>query len=273
MERADIDGHTLEYHVSGAGEPVVFIHGALIAAAFRPLLSEPDLAGSYRLITYHRRGYAGSSRSRKPITIERQAADCRELLHQLDVPRAHVVGHSYGGAIAVQLALDAPEAVHSLALLEPALMLGSSAESYRESLEQGARRFREVGAAVVVDEFLQARFGAGYRDALDEMLPGAFAQAVADAATAFDQELPALLDWRFEEAQARRISQPVLAVLGGDSEALWPRFGETYRLLLTWISHAEGFVLSNAAHGLQMQNPRGMAGALAAFWARHPIPK
>ena len=43
VERRTIDGITLEYEDSGVGEPVVFIHGALIADAFRPLLSEGGL--------------------------------------------------------------------------------------------------------------------------------------------------------------------------------------------------------------------------------------
>lgn len=127
MERAIIDGITFEYEVSGTGEPVVFIHGAFIADTFRPLAAEPGLAGRYRLITYHRRGYAGSSRNPGPVSIARQAADCRGLLRHLGVARAHVVGHSLGGCIALQLALDTPKVVHSLALLESALFVGASA--------------------------------------------------------------------------------------------------------------------------------------------------
>jgi len=69
----------------------------------------------------------------------------------------------------------------------------------------------------------------------------------------------------------RRLPQPVLAVLGAESEALWPRFGETHRLLLDWLPHAEGFVLPGATHAMQLQNPRGLAEALAAFWAHHPL--
>ena len=43
MDAADIDGITLEYEASGGGEPVLLIHGALIADAFRPLLAGPGL--------------------------------------------------------------------------------------------------------------------------------------------------------------------------------------------------------------------------------------
>jgi pimeloyl-ACP methyl ester carboxylesterase len=271
LERARTEGAELEYEVSGTGDPVIFIHGAFIADTFRPLLAEPSLAGRYRLILYHRRGYAGSSCPSEPVSVARQAADCRALLRHLGVERAHVVGHSYGGIVALQLALDTPDVAHSLALLEPGLMVGASAQGYRASLARGVERYREAGAAVVVDEFLQARCP-GYRDTLESVLPGAFAQAVADAETWFEREVPGQLGWRFGEAEARRISQPTLCVLGGESNALWSRFGETHRQLLTWLPNAEGFVLTGATHLMQFEHPRGMAEVLASFWARHQLP-
>jgi pimeloyl-ACP methyl ester carboxylesterase len=271
LERVSLDGAEMEYEISGTGEPVVFIHGAFISDTFRPLLAEPTLKNRYRLILYHRRGYAGGSRAAGPVSVALQAADCQALLHHLGVERAHVVGHSYGGIVALQLALDAPGVTHSLALLEPGLMVGASAQGYRESLARGVVRYREAGAEVVVDEFLQARWPA-YRATLDRVLPGAFAQAVADAETWFEREVLGQLEWRFGEAEAWRISQPTLSVLGGESDAHWSRFGETHRLLLAWLPHGEGFVLPGTTHFMQLENPRGMADALAAFWARHRLP-
>lgn len=272
MERAGVDGTMLEYEVSGQGESVVLIHGALIADTFRPLLAEPSLAGRYQLIRYHRRGYAGSIHTPGAVGIARQATDCRTLLGHLRVERAHLVGHSYGGSVALQLALDFPDIVQSLALLEPALFSGSTGPVYRDALARGERRYREASAAIVVDEFLQPRFGTGYRATLDQVLPGAFEQAVADAGTWFETEAPALRNWSFGETELRRITQPVLAILGGESDALWPRFGETHRLLLTSLPHAEGFVLPGATHFMLAENPRGIAEALAAFYARHSLP-
>jgi len=272
MERAVVDGITLEYKAAGRGEPVILIHGVLIADAFRPLVAEPFLVHRYRLVTYHRRGYGDSSRPLGPVSVARQAADCRALLRHLGVERAHVVGHSFGGAVALQLALDAPDLVRSLALLEPALVEGPTLRSYRHELARAKKRYRTEDPAMVVDGFLCARYGAAYRAPLDRVLPGAFEQAVAGAAPTFALDIPALLAWRFGEAEARRIVQPVLAVLGSQSDALSPRLGETNRLLRAWLPHAEGFVLPDAAHGLQLQNPRGMAEALAGFFARHPIP-
>jgi pimeloyl-ACP methyl ester carboxylesterase len=271
MERADVNGITLEYEISGSGEPVVLIHGALIADMFRPLLAEPSLAGRYQLISYHRRGYVGCTDTSDPVSVALQAADCRNLLGYLGIARAHVVGHSYGGDVALQLALDFPETVQSLVLLEPALFGGSTGQAYRDALVRGMQRYQEAGGAVVVDAFLQARCP-GYRDHLDRVLPEAFAQAVADAAVWFEHEIPGLLDWRFGEAELGRITQPVLTVLGGESDALWSRFGEVHNLLLMSLRNAEGFVLPGVTHLMQVQNPRGLAEAMAAFFARYPLP-
>jgi hypothetical protein len=52
-------------------------------------------------------------------------------------------------------------------------------------------------------------------------VPGAIAQSVTDTETWFETELPAQLTWHFDTAEARQIAQPVLSVLGGESERLW----------------------------------------------------
>lgn len=265
-----VDGITLEYEESGAGDPVVCIHGVLVADAFRPLVAELERAGRYRVITYHRRGYVGSSRPQGPVDMAEQAGDCAGLLSHLGLRRAHVVGHSFGGAVGLELALAAPQLVHTLSLLEPGLLIGESADLYRHGLMDSARRYREAGAEVAVDEFLEMRWP-GYRSALEHLLPRAREQAVADASTCFDTDIPAGLGWPFGEEQARRIAQPVLVVLGEKSVALHPRFAETYRLLLSWLSKAEGVTVPDASHLVQMENPPATAKALVDFFARHPL--
>ena len=56
MERARVDGADLEFAATGAGEPVLLIHGALIAEANAPLCAESVLNSRYRLVRIHRRG-------------------------------------------------------------------------------------------------------------------------------------------------------------------------------------------------------------------------
>ncbi len=52
----------------GEGEPVVCIHGAFVADTFRPLLAERELTNHYRLVTYRRRGYVGSTKTAGPVS-------------------------------------------------------------------------------------------------------------------------------------------------------------------------------------------------------------
>jgi pimeloyl-ACP methyl ester carboxylesterase len=115
--------------------------------------------------------------------------------------------------------------------------------------------------------------GREYRQVLDRLLPGAFGQAVTDADTFFRLELPALEQWSFTPAEAEHITQPVLAVLGAESRTLWPGWVEGHHLVRAWWPRAEAFVLQGATHGLQLNDPQGMAAGLAGFLARHPLPE
>ena len=124
----------LEYESNGEGEAVLLIHGSHVSDAFLPMTREPRLADRYRLIRYHRRGFAGSDPHSGPFSIEQQAQDVLALLTYLGVERAHVVGHSYGGVIAVQLAIEAPSLVQSLILLEPAIFPAEIASAVNEMM-------------------------------------------------------------------------------------------------------------------------------------------
>lgn len=264
------DDLTLHYEEAGVGHPVLLIHGAFITDTYRPLLEAPELADGYHLVTYARRGYTGSTPTTETTTVEGQSGDAQTLLDDLGIDQAHVIGHSYGGCVALQLALDAPDAVCTLSLLEPALMVGDSAPGYRASLEEACQRSREQGAAEALDDGLEARWP-GYKDPLEARVPGAFDQAVRDAEAAFEHELPGLLTWSFGQEEARRIDPPTLSVLGGWSEELWDRFGQTHEALLAWLPDVEGVVLPGVAHFPQVEDPEGLADALTSFWAKHPI--
>src|SRR5262245_57409 len=80
MRTIAANGINLEYASSGSGDPVLFIHAALIADSFQPILSHPARDDRYRLTTYHRRGYERSGHPSAMATIANQAADCRGLL-------------------------------------------------------------------------------------------------------------------------------------------------------------------------------------------------
>jgi pimeloyl-ACP methyl ester carboxylesterase len=270
-QQLSVDGAVLEYEVVGAGEPVLLIHGALIAEAYEPLCRQPALA-RYRLVRYHRRGYAGSSQVTAPFSIAQQAADCRALLRHLGIERAHVVGHSSGGVMALRLALDVPEVVHSLILLEPALLDVPSGAQLGEVLAPILQRYGAGDKEGAADSFLRWAIEPDYRSWLDRMIPGAYEQSVAAADTFFGVELPSLQEWYFTRQDARRITQPVLGVFGSESASIWPGWNEVHERLREWLPQAEPAVLAGSNHALEAKDPRGVAEAMVPFLARHPLP-
>jgi pimeloyl-ACP methyl ester carboxylesterase len=201
------------------------------------------------------------------------AAHCHQLMRELGIPRAHIVGHSSSVPVALQLALDAPDAVHTLTLMEgarPAAPTDAERQFGTDIALAAAQRYRTGDKAAAVDIFFQGVFGPGYRAALDHGLPGAFEQAVADADAFFTQEMPALWQWPFTEDDAHRIQQPALAVLGTASPAI---FAERHKLLLHWLPNAEPLDLPGLTHLLHIQDPAAVAAVLTGFFARHPIPE
>lgn len=264
MHRAALPDVELEYETQGSGEHVVLIHHGAGADWFAPLFDEPSLIDRYCLVRYHREGYAGSSRLAGQLTFEREAETFRALMRYLGIERAHVVGHSASGCIALQLGLDAPDIVHSIGLLEPALTAVASPPEVPRALEL----YRAGDLAAAMDTFLRGTCGAGARAVLESVIPGAIEKAIADAQTFFGHELPALRQWTFGPDQAHRITLPVLAVVGENSDR---RFHQRQELLLSWLPDAEPFLLLSAGHLLHLENGPGLAEGLAGFFARHPI--
>jgi pimeloyl-ACP methyl ester carboxylesterase len=270
--RAALETLSLDYEIRGSGEPVVLVHAGIFADWFKPLLDEASLTDRYRVVSYHRVGYAGSSHVAGAVSLADQAAHLRALMRQLGIDRAHLVGHSSGGNIALQLALDAPHMVHSLVLMEPALSVPTAGTegmlSRRTAMTPAFEAFRAGDRAAAVDHFMRVVSGPGYRVVLDRVLPDAFTQAAADADTFFGQELPAVLQWSFKREDAARIGQPTLSVVGAKSLQLSPIWKARHELILAWFPKAEGFVLEDATHLLHVERPRATAEALAAFFAR-----
>lgn len=279
MEKVSVNGVELAYEVTGDGEPVLLIHGAFVADAMRPLADELD---GYRVIRYHRRGYGESAGGVSP-DLATHAADARALLEALDATPAHVVGHSYGGSTALQLAADAPDAVTSLVLLEAATPGQSpSAETVGAVIGQVIAPFFEGRREEAVDRFLHMVFGRDWRALTAERLsPAAVDQAFGDADDAFAGDLTSLMSWSFGADDAARIGCPVLIVVGGatdetiltslsemsiEAPALEVS-GEMTEVQSGWMPHARVVRLPAINHALQVQDAHTVASTIGAFLA------
>jgi esterase len=113
-----VNGVSLYYEEHGAGQAIVGLHGGGSSAALWGG-AVPELAARGRTILYDRRGSFRSERPEPYATnVHEQADDAAALIDALDAAPAIVIARSYGGAIAVELALRYPDRVRALALLE-----------------------------------------------------------------------------------------------------------------------------------------------------------
>lgn len=118
MHSISVNGIRLSYVESGSGAPLLLLHG-LGGSHDDWRMQTPEFASHYRVIVPDLRGF-GASERREPFTIQRHARDMMALLSALSIEKAHVVGLSMGGAVAIELALRAPQIVASLVLVNTA---------------------------------------------------------------------------------------------------------------------------------------------------------
>ena len=270
MQKAIINGVELEYEELGAGEPLLLI-ASILADGFVPLLARQELAERYRLVVYHKRGWVGSGRTAGPVSVADHAADAAALLDHLDIPRAHIAGHSSGAAAALQLALDRPERVHTLALLEPSLLSVPAAQGFFAKAGPALGAYETGRHEEAFAIFMSAASGLEWercRALLEERVPGLVAQSIRDADTLFGVELPGLMQWEFDARKARSLAQPALSVLGARTEPLWV---EVDALLRSSMPRIESCRIDGAGHLLQLERPEPVARGIAAFLERYPI--
>ena len=268
MKIAKVNGVELEYQVVGSGEPVLLID-PVIPDGILPLFSEPALVDRFQLIRYHKRGWVGSTRTEGPVGFSEHAADAAALLAHLGIPRAHIAGHSTGAIIATQLALEVPEVVTTLTLLELSLMSLPVAQAFLQGAGPIFEAYGSGDHEGALAMFLSAVTGMDWatcRSVLDESIPGALVQSIKDADTFFGVELPAMAAWTFSREQAAAINRPVLSVLGKETNPLWVEVADFLSASLPYI---EDCTVEGATHLLQIQRPEPIARAMADFLARN----
>ena len=268
---------TIEYSDSGGdGEPLLLVHAGVFADWFTPLVAEPALAG-HRVISMVRAGYTSSPPPGRPLTIGDHAAHIAALLEALDLPGAHVLAHSSGTVIALQLALDRPDLVRTLVLSEPPLIDPLVAP---EDLDLVHGMLGPViGAAVAAiaagdppaafDAFLRAVCGAGYRDVLRTSLgPEGLQRAARGCRYFFTDEVSAMGAWSFDQTIAARVRQPVLLVQGGASP---PVVHGLIAHVAAMLPHAETATVEGHDHLLPLTAPAVLADLTASLTRRHPL--
>lgn len=158
MQRIVIDGRRIAYREAGQGPPLVLLHGGLVdSRAWRRELDA--LSDGFRVVAWDAPGCGGSADPPPEVDLGYYADAVAGLVDALELGRAHVVGHSFGGGLALALHDRHPEAVASLVLVSAyAGWAGSlppeEVDERRRRAEENARRSPQVW----VDDFLATLF-------------------------------------------------------------------------------------------------------------------
>jgi aminoacrylate hydrolase len=115
MPKANLGDGEIYYESHGSGAPLLLVSGlGGMAAYWKPNL--PAFAAKYRVIVHDHRGTGQSSHSKINYSVDQMADDVVRLMDHLEIERAHLVGHSTGGAIGQTIAAKHPERLSSLVL-------------------------------------------------------------------------------------------------------------------------------------------------------------
>lgn len=268
----------------GHGEDVVLIHGLGANQAFWNLRLLMPLARRCRVLTFDLRGHGYSSMPPRGYTTLDMVGDVVGLLDHFDIRRAHLVGHSFGGAVALHCAIQHPGRVASLVVLDSRLRALQPNLRLRDwpDWENAQRTLAAAGIELDADqedvgvELLsrlaspewQERHGAGVPQHLFVPFSGTSASRSAarwlelvQATTVRDdlQEIAGLT-----AAALRGIAQPVLAVYGEHSRCL-----PTSRQLRSVLPSCTTRILAGAGHFFPLAQPALVADLTLRFLASH----
>ena len=262
MPYAEIDKLSLYYEICGTGPPLVLIAGMTAdSRSWHPLLDR--FSSSFKTVVLDNRG---SGRTRTPDTsfsIRQMADDTVRLLDILNIEQAHIIGHSMGGYIAQELAINYPGRVDKLVLASTAAATSERNKTlFHNMFEQGERGmdfelwFRNFLFWILTPErFDNTEFiGAVLHYAVDDPHPQSLAglRRQIEAVNGHDTRM-----------RLRNITAKTL-VLVGEKDIL-ARPGDVEMLCREIPGALPLKCLSGSAHAVHMENPGAFATTAMEF--------
>ena len=267
---------TLRVRRGGAGPPVLLLHGAPQTHATWYRVA-PLLARDFTVVAADLRGYGGSSKpattpDHEPYSKRAMARDQVALMRQLGFERFALAGHDRGGRVAYRLALDHPERVSRLAVLD----IVPTFDTFRRVDMHYApwHFFFLAQPAPLPEKWIEAYPDHFYRrparPGADPAVAADYERAGSDPAAIHamceDYRAAVTYDFALDEADKgeRRIVCPLLALWGGKG-----RLGHWFDVLDVWREWADdvhGRPL-DSGHMLQEEAPEETYAALREFFA------
>ena len=252
---SEFEGCRFAYELRGSGPPIVFIQGVGVhGSGWQPQVA--SLCTDFTCLSFDNRGIGGSQPQSVPLSVEQMARDTLHLMDHIGWTSAHVVGHSMGGPIAVQMALQNCHRVRSLSLL---CTVGRGRDATRLSGRMfllgllsrlGSRRSRRNAfLRIIMSESGLRRVDP---DALAAELEPVFGHDLADQPPVTLKQLAALRSFD-ASGRLRQLQQiPTLVVSAEQDPIAPPRFGAKLAEATPGARYVE---VPDASHGVTIQHP------------------
>jgi len=276
MDSAIIDERpvlpALPFHrEAGSGPAVVCIHcNASSSSQWRPLMDR--LAPRYRVLApdTHGAGRGPAWPTDRTLTLHDEVALLEPVFARAGAPFA-LVGHSYGGAVALLAALKQPERVHALVLYEPTLFAlvdaaspaPNAADGIREAVARAAAALAAGDRSAAAEAFIDYWMGAGAWAAKPESQRSAIEAAIVNV----QGWGRALLGETTPLAALRALEMPVLLMQGNETP---PSARAVATLLARTLPRAETLSFEGLGHMGPITHPELVDAAIDAFLRRHP---
>jgi 3-oxoadipate enol-lactonase len=243
MPTINVRGIEINYRDEGAGFPLLLIHGLSdTLTLWTPLMSE--FSNYYRVIAMDVRGHGCSSKPDMPYSIGMFSEDLRGFLDRLEIPQAHLLGLSMGGAIAQRFTLDYPESVASLILLSSFYHCDSG---LRDTLGKLREIAAEEGLAAFFDEAVKLvvshDFVSAHREDIAEMKKIC---AQINSPIAIVHAIDACLEFDASD-RISQVSLPTLILSGNEDIFVPPYLAEQIHRC---IRGSEWRILTGVGHNL-----------------------
>jgi 3-oxoadipate enol-lactonase len=268
MPHVDTNGIATYYEDTGHGLAVVLVHGHSADLRLWDLQLPALVDAGYRVIRYDVRGHGRSSAPPRGYTWENYALDLRDLLDGIGVARAHVVGLSMGGGIALQFALDFPQRVSSLALVDSALPGFDYSAEFAEAIEELVAAVRAEGPRAAFERlWLTHPLFDGVRR-FPERFELIRTMALAYSAADYLDETPYTPPARQAVDRLAELRAPTLALVG---ELDIPDFQIIAEVLAGNIASARLQVIADSGHVPPLEQPDAFNRALLGWVASAPL--
>ena len=259
LRMASVDlktGTRLSYAESGNphGEPIVLVHGWPDSwFSFSRVL--PLLPAALRALAIDQRGFGDSTRPESSYTIAEMAADVAAFLDALEIPRATLVGHSYGSFVVRQAALSFPHRVTSLALIGTGF---SPSNTVTRELQTA---LRDLPDPIPVEFAREFQASTAYRPLPPEFFDRLITETLKLPPRLWRLAIDRMLEYD-DSNRLEEIAAPTL-LLWGDHDALFSR-SDQERLNAT-IPGSRLIVYEETGHCPNWERPELLAADIAAF--------